>query len=393
MAAVVGHATTAISCMWKPEILCTKHGFTKACNVGATPSSPQVSHVLKCSKAIIWQTDLKVLRKGILRVAALEEKGSHILVSEAQQTWPNPQTMEEAVKQAGEAVQRAIASGKQRQKLQLLLPVDQRQFNYLDTEPRDYPCGIRDEFIACSKMIAAMFKSMSPLGDKDEVLTRRIGEKDNEMDPVGLLYPADKSIAAIVFPIAETLKQVRSLASSDESRPLLLVNPQWRLAGQVVSDFGFGPWRRQAEEFVDTFETTYTLIEQRVGEASNVTSSSGGVVRILKCFPGDWQVYLMAADGTSEMIGVFPAQPIYKDLEKLVSEARKRIPWKAPPRILGGSEPPPPPLPSSLSGALSEAQIEEMDVQAVRRALMALNLPSSGRLATLKDRLKEAQKG
>jgi hypothetical protein len=142
-------------------------------------------------------------------------------------------------------------------------------------------------------MITAMFKSMSPLGDKDEVLTRRIGEKDNEMDPVGLLYPADKSIAAIVFPIAETLKQVRSLASSDESRPLLLVNPQWRLVGQVVSDFGFGPWRRQAEEFVDTFETTYTLIEQRVGEASNVTSSSGGVVRILKCFPGDWQVCML----------------------------------------------------------------------------------------------------
>jgi hypothetical protein len=136
MAAVVGHATTAISCMWKPEILCTKHGFRKACNVGATPSSPQVFHVFKCSKAIIWQTDLKVLRKGVLRVAALEEKGSRILVSEAQQTWPNPQTMEEVVKQAGEAVQRAIASGKQRQKLQLLLPVDQRQFNYLDTEPR-----------------------------------------------------------------------------------------------------------------------------------------------------------------------------------------------------------------------------------------------------------------
>jgi hypothetical protein len=48
---------------------------------------------------------------------------------------------------------------------------------------------------------------------------------------------------------------------------------------------------RQAEEFVNTFEETYTLIEQRVGEASNVTSSSGGVVRILKCFPADWQVW------------------------------------------------------------------------------------------------------
>ena len=40
------------------------------------------------------------------------------------------------LKKAGGAVQRALASGKKRQRLQLLLPVDQRQFNYLDTEPR-----------------------------------------------------------------------------------------------------------------------------------------------------------------------------------------------------------------------------------------------------------------
>ena len=32
------------------------------------------------------------------------------------------------------------------------------------------------------------------------------------------------------------------------------------------------------------------------------------------------QVFLMASDGTAEMIGVFPAQPKYKELEKLVSE-------------------------------------------------------------------------
>jgi hypothetical protein len=49
---------------------------------------------------------------------------------------------------------------------------------------------------------------------------------------------------------------------------------------------------RQAEEFVSSFENTYTLTEQRVGEASNVTSSSGGVVRVLKCYPGNWQVRL-----------------------------------------------------------------------------------------------------
>lgn len=305
------------------------------------------------------------------------------------QQWPIPQTIEEVIQQASGAVQRALASGKKRQQLQLLLPVDQRQFNYLDTEPRDYPCGIGEEYAACAKMVGKILQTVSPSADKVEV--RRIGEVDNEMDPVGLVYPTNKSIAAVVFPIAESLKQVRSLASKYGNQPLLLINPQWRSSGQVVSDFGLGPWRRQAEEFVNSFENVYTLIEQRVGEASNVTSSSGGVVRILKCYPGNWQVHLMSSDGTADVIGVFPAQPTYKELENAVREGRIRNPWKAAPRILGGSEPAPPPLPKSLSGTLSDAQIEAMDTAELRRALMALNLPSSGRMSTLKERLKKAQ--
>lgn len=48
---------------------------------------------------------------------------------------------------------------------------------------------------------------------------------------------------------------------------------------------------RQAEEFLNTFESTYILLEQRIGEASNVVGGgSGGVVRLLKCFPEDWHV-------------------------------------------------------------------------------------------------------
>jgi hypothetical protein len=34
------------------------------------------------------------------------------------------------------------------------------------------------------------------------------------MDPVGLLYLADKSIAAIIFPIAEALKQVSLITAA-----------------------------------------------------------------------------------------------------------------------------------------------------------------------------------
>lgn len=304
---------------------------------------------------------------------------------------PNPKTIEDVIEQAQNAVQRALEEGKKRQLLQILLPVDQRQFNFLDTEPRDYPCSITDEFMACSKVCAAILRGLHNEKDEVEVRTKRIGEFENEMDPVAVLYPSDKSIAAVVFPIAETLNQIKTLLKNDEKRPLLMVNPQWRSSGQIISDFGFGPWKRQAEDFVNTFEPTYLLLEQRIGEASNVISGSGGVVRLLKCFPQDWHVYLMAWDGSSDLIGLQANQPTYKELEKLVSEARKSIPWKAPPRMLGGSEPAPPPLPRSLSDPLSDQEIDEMDKSELRRALMALKLPSSGKLETLRERLKEAQ--
>lgn len=39
---------------------------------------------------------------------------------------------------------------------------------------------------------------------------------------------------------------------------LLLVNPQWK-EGQLLSDLGIGPWRRQNEEFVAAFQETYAL--------------------------------------------------------------------------------------------------------------------------------------
>eukprot|EP01018_Ginkgo_biloba_P007321 Gb_21071 [translate_table: standard] len=73
------------------------------------------------------------------------------------------------------------------------------------------------------------------------------------------------------------------------------------------------------------------------------------------------------------------------------TKARKRIPWRAPPRIAGGSEPAPPPLPKSLSSFLTDEVIVQMDKISLRRALIALNLPTSGKIETLRERLKEAQ--
>ena len=79
-------------------------------------------------------------------------------------------------------------------------------------------------------------------------------------------------------------------------------------AGQVVSDFGIGPWRRKATDFLETFEAAYSLREVRVGAASTRDPAtgdfmgSGGVARLLKTHGGQWQVFAMGGDGSSECV-------------------------------------------------------------------------------------------
>jgi hypothetical protein len=74
---------------------------------------------------------------------------------------------------------------------------------------------MKEEFEVAVKAASKILKSGS-----NEVRVRKIGERDQEMDPVGLVSTADKKVAAIVYPIAETLKQVRfdSLRSQSEPR-------------------------------------------------------------------------------------------------------------------------------------------------------------------------------
>ncbi len=102
------------------------------------------------------------------------------------------------------------------------------------------------------------------------------------------MYPrGSKGVVAVVFPLADNLKDIQLLAkaSTKDQRPLLVVNPQWRTEGQVISDFGFGPWLKAAEDFLSQFETTYSLSEQRIGNPGSLGIrtqdwlNNGGVVR------------------------------------------------------------------------------------------------------------------
>lgn len=50
----------------------------------------------------------------------------------------------------------------------------------------------------------------------------------------------------------------------------LMINPQWQ-GGNLVNDFGVGPWRRRSEDFVASFQEVYILKQMRIS-GDNVRS-------------------------------------------------------------------------------------------------------------------------
>ena len=121
---------------------------------------------------------------------------------------------------------------------------------------------------------------------------------------------------AMVFPTAETLPELKSLAGkSKKSGALAVVNSQIRTnndGSNLISDLGIGPWKKKNEEFLAQFEMVYWLSEQRI---------QGETVRLLKSYQQPWQLYVlteMTADSEPECVQTFDERPSYQELEKLL---------------------------------------------------------------------------
>uniref|UniRef100_A0A6T7UQQ4 DUF1995 domain-containing protein n=2 Tax=Pyramimonas obovata TaxID=1411642 RepID=A0A6T7UQQ4_9CHLO len=158
-----------------------------------------------------------------------------------------------------------------------------------------------------------MFKAAAPM--VEEILRNILGVMDKGGCRTEILDQADaiglwdgKGIAAVLFPTADTVDEIMDLAKKDRSRPIITVNKQWTY-GQVISDFGFGPWRERRESFINSFEPAYCLKSFRV---------LGENVRILRGYPGTWKVYAISEAGEAELVGDQDAQPTYKELEAML---------------------------------------------------------------------------
>uniref|UniRef100_A0A383VL88 DUF1995 domain-containing protein n=1 Tax=Tetradesmus obliquus TaxID=3088 RepID=A0A383VL88_TETOB len=304
------------------------------------------------------------------------------------------------VQQAAEAVQRAQAAGKQRQIVEVINPINEKANNFLATEAMDYPCSNMKEFETIVGVTKALLQQLT--GATAQIKVQRIDEGGIDGDLCAVVTAGDKQAVAVVWPTAEKLKQIKQLAEDKAVQLLLVVQPLWKTEGNLVSELGFGPWRKANEDFLATFERSYQLYEQRIGAPSSVDLrtgtryASGAVLRVLRSFPGSWTVHVVSADGASQAVGGTANKPTYKEVEGLVDAARKakmeifKVAAEATSLdreagIRSAEEVEVAAAPGS--GAFySPAEVQAMDPKQIRRVLVNLGLPGAGTPVKLQQR-------
>ena len=303
--------------------------------------------------------------------------------------WPLPGSAREMAAQAARAVRRARLDGAARQSVRWLLPVGVRAGPgpgaFLSTASGGGAVNLRAEFESACALTTALLEldrqGAGPAsgGGGAGVRGRRLDDSDDS-EPVALLRSPAGRLSAVVFPTPETLGRVRELAAEDARRTLILADPQWTERGNLLSDFGFGTRRERDEAFVRSFQEVYSLTERRVGNTTEgfglpLGSRQGAVVRLLRCYPGAWQVHVMGPSrqfqegtrqflqdrdskflpageqATREPIAVFDQYPSYSELQEAVQgymDRRLRSWWTLGESAAGGGAGICPPLQGGL---------------------------------------------
>lgn len=210
------------------------------------------------------------------------------------------------MRQAAAAVERALEAGVRRQRVELLLPLIGA------TDLDDWPGGIRQQFKAAQPMVEELLRQLKQLRALEGPLAARILD---DGDAVAAWEGA--GLAAVLFPTAETLGEVRRIAEARRDGLVLIINPQYTTEGQLVSDFGIFPWQRKAaEDLIGSFAETFTLRQLRI---------NGDDARLLKAYPAPWQINLTRPESPaqSECVAQLAERPSYKELESLL----RAVPW------------------------------------------------------------------
>ncbi|GFR50904.1 hypothetical protein Agub_g13201 [Astrephomene gubernaculifera] len=219
---------------------------------------------------------------------------------------PIPDGPAQQAQQAAQAIEAAWRDGVRRQRLELMLPLIGA------TDLDDWPGGIRQQFKAAQPMVESILRTVKQTEGLQGPLAANVWDQG---DAVGAW--TGKNLACVLFPTAATLDRLNKLCTGPGAPGLvLIVNPQWETRGNLVSDFGFGARRQEAERFIASFQPTYSLKQLRV---------YGDTVRTLKAHPNRWQLHLARRAGSSsssragnDCIATRDEAPSYAEIESLL---------------------------------------------------------------------------
>lgn len=205
----------------------------------------------------------------------------------------------EQVNQAAAALESAWKAGVKRQRIELLLPLIGA------TDLDDWPGGIRQQFKAIQPLVENILRSVKQVDGLQGPLTPELWDDGDAV----ACYRSEK-LAAIIFPTASVVDRIRKMLEGPNPPELvILINPQWEGKGNLISDFGIGPWRAAKEQFVATFNTSFWLRQQRI---------YGDQIRVLYAHPNQWQVHLQTPTGVNACIAARDALPTYQEIEDLL---------------------------------------------------------------------------
>lgn len=212
-----------------------------------------------------------------------------------------PKSLEEAVAQARDATQTALADGYSRLQVELLFP-----------ELKLMPVAL--QFIPVLEQPGSHLKVFFPDAGAAALARRDWGDVPFTILDIGTgrvpveeqIQPED-TVFLFIAPSAVEVNQVEKLCTAIGERPVVMLNP--RLEEVALIGVGYAG-RQLRERFLNTIESCYHLrpLEE---------------VAVFRCYPSPWQVWQEKGDDY-QLIAELLKNPAGEELEKIL--ARKTQP-------------------------------------------------------------------
>ncbi|HEY9845944.1 MAG TPA: DUF1995 family protein [Candidatus Caenarcaniphilales bacterium] len=205
-----------------------------------------------------------------------------------------PQTLDEAIAQAREATQAAIAAGYSRLQVELVFPELK-------------PMPVAEQFITLFADLGSKLKVYFPDAGAAALAKRDWGTVPFEIRGIGEklapIQPEDQAFV-LVAPSDVEVSKVEKMCEAAGDRPCILLNPQL----QNVAIVGVGYAGRQLRKrFLNTIETCYYLKPLENGA-------------ILRAYPSPWQIWRQKAEGDYELIAEETEKPLGDRLEQIFAQ-------------------------------------------------------------------------